>query len=597
MEKLRFYLRSYKKEVILSSVCHVVTAIFTVFSIPIIIPFFQILFQRDIESMVRPEHLFDVAEWIKFYSSNLILNNTKETALLYICALIVVVFFLKNLFRYLSSFFMIPVRNGLIRDLRAGLYKQYLSLPYAFLDKQKRGDLLSRISTDAVEIEWSILSYIEVVFKSPFIIIGSMIFMLYISVSLTLFVLVLLAFTILIIGFVSRKLKQDSGEVQAGMANVVSITEQSLSGVEVIKAYNAQDYMESKFQRENDHIFTSLTRLLRRRDLSSPLSEFLGVSVVAVLLWFGSSLVFKGSLLPETFFAFIFAFYQVIEPSKSFSTAFYNIKKGMAAVDRINNVMHEEKENERKLAQKNLFTNWKKILIDRLSFSYNSQQKILKDITVDIDHGDSVAIVGSSGSGKTTLVKLIQRHYETYNGDITIDGVDVRSTDLAVYRASIAIVTQDSILFNDSIRNNILMGRVYVNDRYKQVLSAALLSDKIKSLKDGDQYEIGDDGSRLSGGEKQRLTIARALYGDPSLLILDEATSSLDAASEKLVTESIGRAIKGRTAIIIAHRLSTIKLANKIWVIEDGRLVQEGSHELLSQEQGDYKKYFDLSLS
>jgi len=421
--------------------------------------------------------------------------------------------------------------------------------------------------------------------------------MLYISVSLTLFVLVLLAFTILIIGFVSRKLKQDSGEVQAGMANVVSITEQSLSGVEVIKAYNAQDYMESKFQRENNHIFTSLTRLLRRRDLSSPLSEFLGVSVVAVLLWFGSSLVFKGSLLPETFFAFIFAFYQVIEPSKSFSTAFYNIKKGMAAVDRINNVMHEEKENERKLAQKNLFTNWKKILIDRLSFSYNPQQKILKDITVDIDHGDSVAIVGSSGSGKTTLVKLIQRHYETYIGDIKIDGVDVRSTDLAVYRASIAIVTQDSILFNDSIRNNILMGRVYDNDRYKQALSAALLSDKIKSLKDGDQYEIGDDGSRLSGGEKQRLTIARALYGDPSLLILDEATSSLDAASEKLVTESIGRAIKGRTAIIIAHRLSTIKLANKIWVIEDGRLVQEGSHELLSQEQGDYKKYFDLSLS
>ena len=574
-----------------------VTAVFTVFSIPIIIPFFQILFQRDIEKLSRPERLSDVAEWIKFYSSDLILSNSKESALLYICTLIIVVFFLKNLFRYLSSFFMIPIRNGLIRDLRAGLYKQYINLPYSFLDKQKRGDLLSRISTDAVEIEWSILSYIEVIFKSPFIIIGSLMFMLYISVPLTLFVLLLLVFTIVVIGFVSRKLKQDSKEVQTGMANILSITEQSLSGIEVVKSYNAQDHMLGKFQKENNHIFTSLTRLLRRRDLSSPLSEFLGVTVVAILLWYGSSLVFKGSLLPETFFAFIFAFYQVIEPSKSFSTAFYNIKKGMAAVDRITNVMEEDKENEVELEHKNLFSNWKQMAINKLSFSYGNEQRVLENISVNIDRGDRIAVIGSSGSGKTTLVKLIQRHYEDYKGEILIDKIDVRTTDLSDFRRSIAIVTQDSILFNDTLRNNILMGREYVKDRYDQALASALLTEKISSLEMGDLYEIGDDGSKLSGGEKQRVTIARALYGDPEILILDEATSALDAASEKMVTEAIGKAIEGRTAIIIAHRFSTIKLADKIWVIEDGELVQQGSHDLLMKEQGEYKKYFDMSIS
>jgi len=568
------------------------TAIFTVFSIPLIIPFFQILFDRNPLRVAKPDSLFALADWVRYYGSELIQNNDKQSALFYVCIAIVIVFFFKNLFRYLSSFVVIPIRNGVLKDLRQSLYKTYLEMPMSFFDKNKTGDLLARISYDTLEVEWSIMSFLEVMFKSPLIIIGSLAFMIYISAELTVFVFVLMLFTVLIIGFVSRKLKQQSGRIQEGMGKLISHTEHSISGVGTIKTYGAEKFMGNHFEHENNSIFNTLNALLRRKDLSSPLSEFLGVSVVAVLLWYGSTLVFENNLYPETFFAFVFAFYQVIEPSKSFSTAYYNFKKGMAAMDRIDAVIMAKALQEESMETVKFPLDWKNIEFKELDFKYEDEE-ILKNINLKIDRGEKIAIIGASGSGKSTLIKLLLRFYKPTKGDITIGKKSLGSIQRASMEGKIALVNQDPVLFNDSIKNNILLGRAEDTLALEHVFTSLGLDALLKEKKEGENFIIGDHGKLLSGGEKQRLCIARALYGHPDIVILDEATSSLDSKSEQQVTQAIEKAIAGRTAIIIAHRLSTLKLVDKIYVLEDGQIVEKGNHETLMQSEGKYRSYFD----
>ncbi len=592
MKRLLKYIGEYQTNLVFSIVFYVLTAVFTVFSIPLIIPFFQILFNRETVRVARPDSAIQIGEWVKYYGSELLQNNEKQTALLYVCFAIILVFFFKNLFRYLSSYAVIPIRNGVLKDIRKNIYDAYLHKPMAFFDTKKTGDLLSRLSYDTLEIEWSIMSFLEVMFKSPLIIIGSLIFMIYISPELTVFVFVLMLFTALVIGFVSRTLKQESSKIQEGMGKLISHTEHSITGVGTIKTYGAEEFMRGKFQEENTGMYATLTRLLRRKDLSSPLSEFLGVSVVAVLLWYGSNLVFEEKLFPETFFAFVFAFYQVIEPSKSFSTAFYNFKKGLAALDRIDEITLAQPIMEKHKETTDFPRNWETIHFQNLDFAYQ-EEAVLKEITFSIQRGEKIAIIGASGSGKSTLIKLLLRFYRSTQGAILLDNLNIDHIHKKTLHGRIALVNQEPVVFNDSIKNNILLGRKEDKEAVHQVLASVDLDGLVNEKREGVDFNVGDHGKLLSGGEKQRLCIARALYGDPDIVILDEATSSLDSKSEQRVTAAVKKAIEGRTAIVIAHRLSTLKLVDTIYVMEDGRIVEQGSHESLMQSGGKYRSYFD----
>ncbi|MDX1479578.1 MAG: ABC transporter ATP-binding protein [Saprospiraceae bacterium] len=591
------YVKKYKQYVALNILSNVLMAIFMVVSIPAVIPFFQILLDRQPPVVDKPDFsLSNLAEYVKYLYSDLILNSSKEEALTIVCIVLVVLFFMKNLFRYLSMFFMAFVRNGVTRDVRQAMFQKFIDLPFAFFSRERKGDLISRITTDVQEIENSILRVLETTFREPIVLIGSIAFMIYISPTLTLFVFVLLIFTIFIIGGVSRTLKKKSLRAQRMLGRLVSIVEESLGGMRIIKAFNAQRLQAGKFREENDSYRRLMNRILWRRDLSSPLSEFLGVSVVIVLLWYGSRQVFSGELAAETFFAFIVAFYYVINPAKAFAAAYYSIQKGLAAVERINEVMLiEDKIDEKPNAVP--FADFRESIEFRnVSFSYpESETEVLKDVNLTIRKGQIIALVGSSGSGKSTLADLIPRFHDVKKGAILIDGVDIRDYRIHDLRARMGIVSQDAILFNDTIRNNIVFSTDEKSDHeVDQAARHAHADTFIAETEHGYDSVIGDRGMKLSGGQRQRLTIARALLNDPPILILDEATAALDSESERLVQDALEHVMRGRTSIIIAHRLSTIRHADAIYVMKEGRIVEHGTHEELQKLDGEYNKFVAL---
>ncbi len=584
---------NYKSYLIAAIVCNILMAVFTIISIPLIIPFFQVLFDKIPEAQDISES-GNIIDAFKAKFVELINTRGKQYALLFVCLTIVAVFFFKNIFRYLAMFLMAPVRNGIVKDIRSDLYNHYLDLPLSFYSEERKGDLISRITSDVQEMDYSILNVIEVIFKAPILIIGSIGFMLYISPQLTLFTFLLLLFTAFVIGTIARALKRQSTEVQTRLSNINSHVEESIGGIRVVKAFGAKKFLIDKFDVQNIAYHDAINKLLRRRDLSSPLSEFLGISVVAVLLWYGSNLVFTNELLPETFFAFVFAFYNVIEPSKSFSSAYYHIQKGLAASDRVDEIMNTKSEvhhQSETIAKKSFDESLK---ITDLGFSYDNEVPVLEKINLEIKKGEKIALVGISGSGKTTLIDLIVRFFEPSTGLITIDGIDIKKIDRNALRKLFGIVTQEAVLFNDSILNNILFNR---DCDHKEVIHAATVANAhefITGLPDGYQTNVGDGGVKLSGGQKQRITIARAILENPSILILDEATSSLDTASEKMVQEALDRIMGDKTAIIIAHRLSTIKEADRIVVIENGKIVNIGTHDVLLNKDGVYKRLIGM---
>ncbi|GLR19168.1 ABC transporter ATP-binding protein [Portibacter lacus] len=590
------YFKNYMSYVLAAIGSNILMAIFTVFSIPLIIPFFQILFQKTPEIPVKPDNITDVIGHLNYYFSDLILSLDKKEALLYVCAFIAIVFFFKNLFRYLALFFLAPARNGIIRDLRNQIMAKYMDLPLSFYSDERRGDLLSRISADVQEVEASVLNVIEAIFKAPLIIAGSLIFMIYISPQLTLFVFVLLIVTVFIIGGVSKTLKKQSHAAQKSLGDIISIAEESISSMRIIKGFNAEETQKKKFDVVNNQYRHRLTRIFWRRDLSSPLSEFLGIVVVTILLYYGSTLVFDNKLEPETFFAFIFAFYQVIEPSKLFSSAYYNIQKGMAALERIQVILTNENEIKKDSGSQLKETFDNTLEIKNLSFKFpNSDIAVLDDVTLTIKKGEHLALVGSSGSGKTTLVNLLPRFYNITNGEILIDGQSIKEFDIKSLRNLFGIVSQEPILFHDTIKNNISFGMSDKSD--EEIIEAAKIANAhtfIQGLDDGYDTVVGDKGSKLSGGQRQRITIARAILKDPAILILDEATSALDAESENLVKEALEKAMLNRTVITIAHKFSTIQNADKIIVMKHGKIIQEGKHEDLMKLGGEYLTNLEL---
>ena len=605
--RLLWYIKNYKPQVSLNILSNILTAIFTVISLPLMGPFFDMLFGK-IELLTEPQPLswsFDGIKNHLFYRfSNIVGENGqltptgKETGLLILCGTILFSFFFKNLFRYLSLFFMAPVRNGIIRDLRKQLFDQVLHLPISFFSEEKKGDILSRVTADVQEVEWSILNVLEATFREPLIIIGALGYMLLVSTQLTLFVFLLIIFTAVVIGGIGKTLRKPSGIVQERLGTLVSILDETLGGLRVIKGFNAEKYKRGKFGKVNNEYRWALTRLLWRKDLASPLSEFLGISVVAILLWYGSRQVFSGTMEAGTFLSFLFAFYLVIDPSKSLTKAVYNIQKGIAAMERIEVLLDAKASIQDPPAPIPLNTFDHEVEYKNVSFAYNNREgAVLKNINFTLKKGQSIALVGASGAGKSTIADLLPRFYDLTedSGSILIDHKNIKSYSLTSLRSLMGIVTQEAILFNDTIYNNIVFGLEGISPA--QVEHAAKIANAhefIMGTEKGYQTNIGDRGQKLSGGQRQRLTIARAILKNPPILILDEATSALDSESEKLVQASLIELMKNRTSIVIAHRLSTIQHANEILVMKDGKIIERGTHQSLLDLGGEYQKLVKL---
>ncbi|HSF88661.1 MAG TPA: ABC transporter ATP-binding protein [Saprospiraceae bacterium] len=597
LRQLFFYLRPYKAPLLLNIFSNIMMALCMVISIPIIIPFFQILFGRVKPSPEPvPFSINNIQSWLEYVFGELVETYSQERALIMVCITFVLIFLLKNIFRYLSVVFMAQVRNGIVRDIRDAVYKKYMHLPLAFFTRGKKGDLMSRISTDVQEIEYSILNVMESLFKEPIVIIGSITFMMFTSERLTLFVFVLIIFTAFIVGRISRNLKRQSKDVQQKLSGLMIHVEESLNGMRIIQGFNAQEYQQGRFSAINNSYKKLLTRIMYRRDLSSPLSEVLGITIVAVLLWYGSLLVFKDEIKPETFFAFLYAFFNVIAPSKSFSSAYYHIQKGLAAVDRVNEVLDNKEEIKQAENAKEIHSFHQEIVLEQVGFRYNVDGEwVLKNINLRIPKGQILAIVGSSGSGKSTLADLLPRFHDVSEGSIRIDGTDIRDLNLIQLRSLMGIVNQDPVLFHDTLFNNIAFGNPDATlESVIEVAKIAQIHDFIMSTPLQYDTIVGDRGSTLSGGERQRMTLARALLANPPILILDEATASLDSKSERQVQEALSRVMEGRTSIVIAHRLSTIQYADQIIVLQDGEIVEAGDHATLMQNKGEYAKFVGL---
>jgi subfamily B ATP-binding cassette protein MsbA len=593
------YIKPYTPFAVLNIISNIISVLFSLVSLTMVIPFLGILFGTQ-DKVYNPQPLSFNTDAIKdnFYAiiSSEIDEKEKIEALLFICILVLITFFFRNLFRYSALYFLTPIRNGIVHDLRIDLHKKMISLPLPFFTKKRKGDLTARLTSDLVEIEWSIMSSLEMIFKDPLNIIIYLITLIVISPQLTIFVVVLFPVTGLIIGVIGRSLKKSSDRGQNKMGDLLSIIDENISGLRIIKAFNSEKHINKNFKKDSSEYKSIMTRLLRKKDLSSPMSEFLSTIVMVVVMWFGGQLVLNGNegLSAEEFIGYILIFSQIIPPAKSLTTSYYHIQKGSAAAERVYEILDAENTITDVKTPKHITFLNKNIEFKSISFKYENTE-VLTDINFSIGKGEMVALIGQSGSGKSTLADLLARFYDIESGEILIDNNNIKEIAIADLRGLMGIVSQESILFNDTIYNNIRLGKIHATE--DEIMTAAKVANAhnfIIETENGYQTNIGDRGNKLSGGQKQRLSIARAILKNPEILILDEATSSLDAESEKLVQEALKNLMKSRTSLVIAHRISTIKNANKIIVLEGGKIIEKGTHQQLIAQNGHYKKLSDL---
>lgn len=595
------YVFAFKKYFLLNILFSVFYALFSAVAFLSLMPMLEVLFNGVNNIKEKPQlelsnNLGEFIEnWLNFQVSSFAADDNQK-AIMFVVGVVIILFFLKNISNYFALFFSTLIRNGVIKNLKKNIYEKIITLPLSYFSKNKKGDLISRMSSDVIEVQNSFLSIIEIFIRDPLTIAFTIGAMFIISYKLTLFVIVFIPVSGFIISFIGKTLKRKSLLVQKEQAELTSITEETINGIKIIKSFLAESFFKNKFDKTNTNFLSFSNKLINRQNIAAPLSEFLGILVIAVLLWYGGQLVLIDmELKPAAFITYMGLAYGVLTPAKSISKAFYSLKKGNAAAERVFEIIDSKSEFFDDSNKENLDSFKKCIEFKNVSFKYENAT-VLNNISLKVNKGEMVAIVGSSGSGKSTLVNLIPRFFDIVSGKILIDDIDINDLSRLKIRSLIGIVSQDSILFNTSIKENIILGdsKGNINEKLSESLSIANADEFINELDDQDNYNVGDNGSNLSGGQKQRLAIARAVYSNSPILILDEATSSLDSKSEKLVQDAIDKLMINKTSIVIAHRLSTIQNANKIIVLDKGEIVEQGNHDQLIKNDSYYKKLIAL---
>ena len=600
IKRLYPYVLPYKKFAFLNIFFNILYALFSSLSFVALIPMLEVLFDAGARIYEKPVYkgISGASVYFKEYLNYQVTQHTggdPVQALFYIIGLVLFLFFLKNIFSYLAIVFISLLRNGVLRDLRNMMYRKIISLPISYFSEKRKGDVISRITTDINEFQASYLSILELIVKEPLTIIFTIIIMCGISLKLTIFVFLFIPIAGLAISRVGKTLKKHSGRVQSEQGFFLSLIEETLSGLRIIKSFNAQEVFIKRFTDSTQRFNSYANNLSYRQNLASPISEFLGILVIGILLWYGGTMVLIDKTLGGSeFVAYMGLAYNILTPAKEISKAAYRLRQGDAAALRVLEVIHAQNpifDKENAIEKTDFQT---AISLKNISFKYDNEY-VLKDFSLEIPKGKTVALVGQSGSGKSTIANLIARFYDVNEGAITFDGIDIRDLKIHSLRDLIGIVSQDSILFNDSITNNLLIGKTSATEaEIKEAAKVANAYDFIEALPNKFQTNIGDMGGKLSGGQKQRLSIARAVLKNPPIMILDEATSALDTESEKLVQNALEKMMMNRTSLVIAHRLSTIQNADIIVVMEKGKIIEQGNHASLMAKNGTYRKLVEM---
>jgi subfamily B ATP-binding cassette protein MsbA len=598
--KILKYAIGYKKYAFINIFCNILSIIFELLSVMLFVPLLDLLFNQTSKIVnVEPSFAYTkefASDYFNYTMNQYIGENDKVAALLFVCVLVGILSLSKNIFRYLALYYISVLRTGVVRDLRDKIHKKTLVLPLSYYSEQKKGDIMARMTSDVQEVEWSILNSLELMFREPLAVFLYVSVLIMMSPQLTLFALILLPVSGLIIGQLGKSLRRSSTKVQEMVGQILSSIEETLGGLRIIKAFNAEKHVHNKFNDVNNKHTKLTLKMARKKDAASPISEFMGIIVMVALVYYGGKLVIEGdsNFSGSEFFAYIILFARLLTPVKAFSTAYTVVLKGAASADRIEEVLNTKNEitDPQHPTTISQFSN--AITYKDVEFSYDSTT-ILDKINTTIEKGKTIALVGESGGGKSTFADLLPRFYDIEKGEILIDGINIKDISLNNLRGLMGIVTQESILFNDTIINNIGLGTD--NFTKEQVIEAAKIANAhnfIMEMENGYETSIGDRGGKLSGGQRQRLSIARAVLKNPPILILDEATSALDTESEKLVQDALFKLMKNRTSIVIAHRLSTIQYADEILVLQKGKIVERGTHSDLLKQAGVYKKLSDL---